>query len=350
MGFGTLFAFNVLSNASCNCAIVKILPSRKLISVAVTNSILAAISLANDLVDTSVDDEVYYRITDSTHISKITMKKLLSHQNTKKELTEYLAEKTLQHAAEGKSLVVAWGSQCKASHKDVMHLQSDQEEADTKMILHALDATANGATEVKIHSPDTDVFILALRRYPELCDNTKFVTGTGQRHREIHLKPIVQSLGQDKTAALPAFHALTGADITGSFAGRGKLTCWKVFREAHQDVVTALADLGINLHPSTETKAAIENLVCQFYAPNTCITKVRELRWFLFRKKQAQSERLPPTESALHEAILRAHFQAMVWNNDRVPNPDLPSPQQYGWRLEEDRWMPACDDKAATSS
>ena len=40
-------------------------------------------------------------------------------------------------------------------------IQSDQEEADTKMLLHALDATANGATELYIHSPDKDVLVLS---------------------------------------------------------------------------------------------------------------------------------------------------------------------------------------------
>ena len=44
-----------------------------------------------------------------------------------------------------------------------------QEEADTKIILHALDASAQGATQLSIYSPDTDVLVLALRRYPDLC-------------------------------------------------------------------------------------------------------------------------------------------------------------------------------------
>jgi hypothetical protein len=35
-----------------------------------------------------------------------------------------------------------------------------------KIILHAFDASADGATEVCIHSPDTDVLVLAIRRYP----------------------------------------------------------------------------------------------------------------------------------------------------------------------------------------
>ena len=67
------------------------------------------------------------------------------------------------------------------------HLQSNQVEADTKIILHALDATTDGVTELRIHSPDTDVLVLAIRRYPELCVNTSFVTGRGESHGVIDL-------------------------------------------------------------------------------------------------------------------------------------------------------------------
>jgi len=65
-------------------------------------------------------DPVYYKITDTTQIARVPMKKLLSHTRTKMELTGYLAEKTIQHAMRhGKRLVVAWGCECLATHKDV---------------------------------------------------------------------------------------------------------------------------------------------------------------------------------------------------------------------------------------
>ena len=178
---------------------------------------------------------VYYHITTSTHIVKVTMKKLLSHANTKNELAEYLAQTAIEHAERnGARMVVAYGCECKGNKKDMSYLKSDQEGADTKIVLHSLDATPNGATEIRIHSPGTDVFILSLRRYPDLCQNTVFVTGKGQNHREIKLQPIVHVLGPTKTAALPAFHALTGADNTGSFSNKGKLTCWRIFKEASE--------------------------------------------------------------------------------------------------------------------
>lgn len=76
------------------------------------------------------------------------------------------------------------------------------------------------------------------------------------------------------------------------------------------------------------------------YVPNTTINNVKELRWWLFRKKQAQSENLPPTQEALRQAIKRANYQALVWNMDTVPDPQLPSPETFGWKLENEKWVP----------
>ena len=189
------------------------------------------------------------------------------------------------------------------------------------MILQAFDAATNGATQLQIHSSDTDVFVLALRRYPELCENTLFVKGRGKHHLIIELKPIVETLDREKIAALPASHSLSGADNTGSFSGKGKLLCWKIFTEADSSIITALAELGQAAHPNEEIVAAIEKFVCLLYQPRTSLLTVKELRWNLFKKKQAQSDRLPPAQAALQQAILRAHYQLMVWNSDRIPNP-----------------------------
>lgn len=283
------------------------------------------------------EDSIYYRITDSTQISKVPMRRLLSHQKTKMELTEYLGAKALEYASRNcRRFVVSWGCKCKATTQDVNHLQSNHEEADTKLILHAIDAAANGATQINIHSPDTDVFVLSIRRHPQLSKETYFVTGTGQRRRKISLRPIYEALGPNKAAALPAFHAFTGADNTGSFSGKGKLTCWKAFSNVKDEVIQAFIKLGTTEYPDEDTIKGLEEYVCKLYDLKTSITSVTKLRWHLFKKKQAQSDRLPPTYSSLREAILRAHYQSMVWENDNRPNPLLPSPDTYGWIDDED--------------
>ena len=283
---------------------------------------------------------VFHYISDTTNIAKLPLKKLLAHTKTKMELTTYLAQKILHAIPEKLCFVVAFGNQCRGTHQDMSHLDSEQEEADTKLLLHSLDVTNSGATSIHICSPDTDVFVLSLRRYHDLCQDTSFVTGTGTKHRVIPLKPIVQAIGESKVAALPAFHALTGADNTGSLAGKGNLTCGKAFKAADHDIIKAMTDLGTNKTPSEVTLAGVEKFVCKIYQLQTSISKVSDLRWWLFKKKQEQSERLPPTPDALRQATLRAHYQLMVWNSDTVANPELPSPDGYGWKLDDEEWVP----------
>ena len=55
---------------------------------------------------------------------------------------------------------------------------------------------------------------------------------------------------------------------------------------------------------------------------------------WLFQKKQAQSVRLPRMQAALRLVIMRENYLAIVWNNDIAPDPQLPLPQNFGWKLE----------------
>ena len=64
-------------------------------------------------------DVIYYRITPSTLITKVTMKKLLSHTSTNDELEKYLAEQTIEYAERNRArAVVAYGCECKGTIAD----------------------------------------------------------------------------------------------------------------------------------------------------------------------------------------------------------------------------------------
>ncbi len=183
------------------------------------------------------------------------------------------------------------------AHREV-NLGSSQEEADTKLILHAVHATNNGASSVRIYSPDTDVLVLAISLFPNLAVDTCMVTGTGQKQREIPIRVIYNALGPAKAAALPGFHALSGADITGKFGGKGKITCWKVFEQLDNDddIVDALTQLGATETISESTISALEACVCKLYITGTKLTNVADARWWLFKWKQAQAENMPQPE------------------------------------------------------
>ena len=72
-------------------------------------------------------------------------------------------------------VVGALGYQCRATQQNMNHLQSDQEEADTKMVLHTLDATANGAMELYIHCPDTDFSCASKAISGSVCEDMVYL-------------------------------------------------------------------------------------------------------------------------------------------------------------------------------
>lgn len=140
----------------------------------------------------------------------------------------------------------------------------NKEEADTIIILHALDAVKRGL-HVHIESPDTDVFILAASFGSELGRNVCFITGTRDHRRTIPIYSAYTSLGFKKSKALPGFHAFNVCDTCGHFYRRGKLSCWKTFMTANETVTNAFIKLGQGLHLSTETESGLELFVCNVY-------------------------------------------------------------------------------------
>ena len=68
------------------------------------------------------------------------------------------------------------------------------------MILHAVEVAGRGF-DVHIHSQDTDVMLLALRRVPQL-GTPAMIMGTEDHRRKVMLKPIYEKLGPNKASAL----------------------------------------------------------------------------------------------------------------------------------------------------
>ena len=122
--------------------------------------------------------------------------------------------------------VVAWRTRCKASFSDKAYMSSEEEKADTKLLLHAKDAVDCDATNVHIFSPDPNVLISAIRRYPELCLDTNFVTRVGEHRRTIKVGDVYSALGPSIADALPGLHSLSECDTTGCFAGKAKASFW----------------------------------------------------------------------------------------------------------------------------
>ena len=59
------------------------------------------------------------------------------------------------------------------------------------------------------------------------------------------------------------------------------------------------ADLGRQAVLEDQIVRQLEHYVCLLYQPDTTLVTVNELRWWMFQRKQAKAERLPPTKAAL---------------------------------------------------
>ena len=115
------------------------------------------------------------------------------------------------------------------------------EEADTLILLHSIEVDKrNPFCQLYVEWSDTDVLLLLLYFYPQICNNTVFHANT----RQIDVACAYNELGNEKSMALLGFHAFTGCDLTGKFSGFSKTTCFDTFLKSNSFVYKAFASLG----------------------------------------------------------------------------------------------------------
>ena len=106
-------------------------------------------------------------------------------------------------------------------------IDSVQEEADNRMVIHIKDMLEKDIANIKLRTVDTDVIVLLLSFLPqfnELNESVKILTdfGTGEHRRTISINSSFIALGESTCLALPFFHAFTGCDSTCSFYRKSK--------------------------------------------------------------------------------------------------------------------------------
>ena len=120
------------------------------------------------------------------------------------------------------------------------------------MFVHATDGAEHEMKKILI-SVDTDVVVIGISMAQKIgCDCLWFAfgTGTSPTFRYLDATAMAQALGDAKCGGLPAFHALTGCDLTSSIAGKGKCTAWTAW-DAYDDAMSALCKLS--RMPTTES-------------------------------------------------------------------------------------------------
>ena len=113
-----------------------------------------------------------------------------------------------------------------SSATDLVELASNQEEADSRVILHALNPLESDEVEsVIIRSPSGDVDICVLvTHHLYLHKETVFLDNRKSDTRELIPLSSIDLPNGHRTAIL-GFHTFTGNGYVSSFFGKGKKTC-----------------------------------------------------------------------------------------------------------------------------
>ena len=273
----------------------------------------------------------------------------LRNDNNKVELFNFLADELMSIGPEYGEVISTKGQNvlCNMSHEDLFNLSPcNQEEADTRLILHVSDAAKCGFTKAMIRTVDTDVVIIAISFFEQLQLSELWISfGVGKHLRYLPIHSISREIGQEKSKALLAFHALTGCDQTSTFANRGKKTAWDVWSTL-SELTPVLVDLGNRptLPMVNDSMATIERYVILMYDRTSSSTSVNEARKVLFTRKGRSIDNIPPSaDAALIQHTKRVAYQAgHCWGTALIPCAEIPCPSEWGWSRSatDSTWEP----------
>ena len=266
--------------------------------------------------------------------------------SNKTGLLNFLAREWSQNAVyaekiKERTLFITHGDNCtKLSASDgtitactVLELCSNQEEADTRMLLHANHASQNGHQHIAIRSSDTDVEVLACYYQAVIAADITLISGTKSRSRIVSIRQVCEKLGREICEVLPSLHAITGCDSVSAFATKGKKKALDIV-QLNPALRQIVSSLGERLPPNEEDLKKMERFVCALYNDPRC-NDVNELRYKLFCKsKNLQSHQLPPTKGALTYHLKRANYQAFLWKHALETQTDQ-APDGHGWQMKE---------------
>jgi len=141
----------------------------------------------------------------------------------------------------------------------------------------------------------------------------------------------VVRIGEESSLVYPRRHGLLPSSIYQTD------TVINVFQQMRQGVL----DLGDATSTIPGDVQPLERFLCSVYSPSATAKWIPELRWELFRRKNLDGEKLPPTIGTLIPQIQRANYMSMRDKSYRSPHPVLPDIINHGWTMNpEERLTP----------
>lgn len=218
--------------------------------------------------------------------------------------------------------------------------KSDQEESDTRMILHS---TLSNAACIVVISSDTDVLVLLLH-HRHLIKAEQLDMLTGNVSKEINLQhyipvhTIFNKLTHEQCNILLSVYCLTGCDTVSSFLVMERNQCLKIMMQK-SSFFQDLKHIGNELKLSRiEIKCATQFVAVLYGADTTC-SSLNQLRCEKANKKTT-CKKLPPTDDSFRLHLLRVLYQLHIWKKAHVGMQLVPSPVGFGFDITSEGLKP----------
>ena len=163
------------------------------------------------------------------------------------------------------------------------------EEADTRIFVHARDATIEGSKALVIKANDTDIVVIAVSVLPQLQEIgvetlwTAFGHGVGMKWIPFH--ELLNAIGPTRARGIMYFHAFTGCDVVSAFRGKGKKSAWQTW-DVFDEVTATFNNLSQFPTEVTDTDMKpLERFVVLMYDRSSAATGVDQARLHMFARK-----------------------------------------------------------------
>ena len=157
----------------------------------------------------------------------------------------------------------------------ISELESTQEEADTQMLLHSLNAVRSRFASVVIVSEDTDVLILLLAFKSFIPSSVFIKCGSQTRVKYIEVSRIVESVWAIVCRSLPGFRTFSGCDTVSAFVGRGKVVGYRIVRR-NVEFQEMFHQLGMEWNLSDDLHHGLQNFTCAMYCSTPGTSDINE--------------------------------------------------------------------------
>jgi hypothetical protein len=225
---------------------------------------------------------------------------------------------------------------------EIKSIESTQEETDSRVVLYCFYGKQQGYRNIRIRTPDTNIFFILLHYALELQGVTiLFDTGTGNKKRLIYITKLAQEL----CTSLLGLHAFTRCDTTSAFKGIGKVKPIKTLQKSPQFQST-LAQIGDSWQISEDLFLQMEAFTCLLYGGKE-VSCVNDLRYNKIRGKCCSTgETFDASKNiaSMQKHMKRVNYQVGIWKRAHIAKPVYPEPtHDNGWQcadvMIEPKWV-----------